>query len=135
MSGRCLIVDPSAMVRRVASRIVRELGYAVSEAATGQEALSACASRLPDVILLDWKTPDMETLDLIGAVRASAASAGDPMPTLIFCTADRSVDRIVEALQAGADEYIMKPFDSDIIRAKFELAGLPTAAEVPCEAA
>ncbi|MEM7729547.1 MAG: response regulator [Pseudomonadota bacterium] len=120
MTRRCLIIDQSAMVRRVAARIVRDLGFEVTEAKTGQEAIDACAARTPDVVLLDWKMPDMDAMRVIEAFKTDAGKG----PTLIFCTAERSVDRIVAALQAGADEYIMKPFDSDVIRSKFVLAGL-----------
>lgn len=124
MNPQCLIVDQSPMVRRVAARIIRELGYDVTEARTGVEALDLCRSALPKVVMLDWKTPDVAGAEFIAALRDVAAQAGEAMPTVLFCTGERSVDQIVTALRAGADEYIMKPFDSDIIESKFALAGL-----------
>ncbi|WP_298918070.1 response regulator [uncultured Algimonas sp.] len=124
MAHCCLIVDRSAMVRRVAARIVRELDFEITEAQTGREALDSCAAQVPHVVLLDWKSADMEAQGFIESLRDLASRQGVSMPTVLFCTAERSVDRIVAALKAGADEYIMKPFDSDIITAKFALAGL-----------
>lgn len=124
MNPQCLIVDQSPMVRRVAARIIRELGYDVTEAKSGLEALDLCRNALPTVVMLDWKTPDVAGAEFIAALRDVASEAGSAMPTVLFCTGERSVDQIVTALRAGADEYIMKPFDSDIIESKFAMAGL-----------
>jgi two-component system chemotaxis response regulator CheY len=117
----CLIVDDSRMIRRVARRIVKDLGFETVDAANGQEALDKCQLDMPDAILLDWNMPVMDGYAMLKALREMPN--GDK-PTVVFCTAVRDVDRIVEALSAGADEYIMKPFDSDIIESKFALAGL-----------
>ena len=129
---RCLIVDQSPMVCRVASRIIRDLDFKVDEARTGREALDMCQTSMPDVVMLDWKTPDMEGADFIARLKDLSQTAGTPMPTVLFCTAERGVEQIVSALKAGADEYIMKPFDSDIIESKFALAGLLDGDDVRC---
>lgn len=129
---RCLIIDPSAMVRRVAARILRELGFEVVESRSALEAIDICHTTMPDVVMLDWKAdglaePDSDEpdgSDFIGALRATAIETKAVMPAIIFCTAERSVELIVRALRAGASEYIMKPFDSDVIESKFALAGL-----------
>ena len=121
MSKTCLILDSSLMVRRVAARIVRDLGFDVVEATTGQEALSICMRSLPDVILLDWKVGQMDGAEFVAQLKSQISGA---LPTILFCTADRRPERIVEALKAGADDYIMKPFDSDIIESKFAIGGL-----------
>ena len=117
----CLIVDDSRMVRRVAARIVRELDFASEEAENGQEAIEQCRIKMPDAILLDWNMPVMDGLTFIKRLRSEA---GGDKPTVIFCSAERDVNKIAEALDAGADEYVMKPFDSDIIQSKFFQAGL-----------
>lgn len=124
MTRRCLIIDQSAMVRRVAARIIREFGFEILEAKTGQDALDTCSVTLPEVVLLDWKTSDMNGVEFMAQLRNLTQRDGTPMPTILFCTGERSVDTIVSALRAGADEYIMKPFDSDIIASKFTIAGL-----------
>lgn len=117
----CLVADESLMVRRVAARIIRDFGYEVVEAKTGLDALDAARMRLPDVVLLDWSVGGMRADAIIEGIRSESGGAD---VRVIFCTADRRVERITEALAAGADEYVMKPFDSDILESKFTLAGL-----------
>ena len=117
----CLIVDDSRMIRRVAGRIVKDLGFDVVEAVNGQDALDKCRLSMPKAVLVDWAMPVMDGFDFVKKLREFP---GGDKPTVVFCTSVRDVERIVEALAAGADEYIMKPFDSDIIESKFALAGL-----------
>jgi len=113
----CLIVDDSRMIRRVAG----DLGFETIEAINGQDALDKCGIEMPHAILVDWTMPIMDGFDFVKNLREMPE--GDK-PTVVFCTSVRDVSRIVDALAAGADEYIMKPFDSDIIESKFALAGL-----------
>ena len=117
----CLIVDDSRMIRRVAGRIVRDLGFETTDAINGRDALDKCLIEMPDAILVDWAMPVMDGFDFVKNLRSLP---GGEEPTIVFCTSVRDVERIVEALAIGADEYIMKPFDSDIIESKFALAGL-----------
>ena len=117
----CLVVDDSRMIRRVAGRILKELKFKTEEAENGQDAIDHCRIEMPDAILLDWNMPVMDGLDFLKALRKEPK--GDK-PTVIFCTAERDVIKIAQALDAGADEYVMKPFDSDIIKSKFYQAGL-----------
>lgn len=117
----CLVVDDSKMIRRVASRILKDLNFAPVEAANGQDALEMCQAEMPDAVLLDWNMPVMDGLSFLKALRKEPAAKA---PVVIFCTAERDVLKITEALDAGADEYVMKPFDSDIIESKFSQAGL-----------
>ena len=133
MDRSCLIVDPSTMVRRVASRIIKDLGLDVIEARSGEEALDICADRMPSAILFDWILSDMDASLFLAQLSKTVDRQSAATPTLIFCSGERNVERIVDALRAGADEYIMKPFDSDIIQSKFALAGL--IEEAPCVAA
>ena len=128
----CLIVDESLMVRRVAARIIRDFGYEVDDTKSGQDALDMARIRLPDAILLDWQIGEVGAVELITAIRGEPD--GDDV-RIIFCTAQRSLETIRAALSAGADEYIMKPFDSDIIESKFRLAGLPVGRQVETDAA
>ncbi|PHR59745.1 MAG: two-component system response regulator [Robiginitomaculum sp.] len=117
----CLIVDDSKMIRKVASRILRDLKIDPSEAGDGREAMDMCRVSMPDAILLDWNMPVMDGLSFLKALREEP-NGGDPI--VVFCTAERDVMKIAEALDAGADEYVMKPFDSDILESKFYEAGL-----------
>lgn len=117
----CLIVDDSRVVRMVARKILEQLEFAIDEAADGQAAVEACRKAMPDAILLDWNMPVMNGIDFLRALRQMP---GGDRPVVVFCTTENEMSRIQEALMAGANEYIMKPFDSDIIQSKFEQVGL-----------
>ncbi len=117
----CLVVDDSRVVRKVARRILESFDFEVSEAVDGVEALAACRACMPDAILLDWAMPLMDGLDFLRRLRVEA---GGDAPIVVFCSAETHPDRIVEALNEGADEYVMKPFDGEIMAAKFAEAGL-----------
>jgi len=117
----CLVVDDSLVVRKAARRIIEGLGFAVTEAKDGQEALDACRAGLPDGVLLDWNMPVM---DGIAFLRAARAEFGAEHPRIVLCTTEAELARIIEALAAGAQEYVMKPFDAGILRDKFVQAGL-----------
>lgn len=117
----CLIVDDSRVVRTVARRILQEMSFETIEAGNGQEALDICAKSMPDAILLDWNMPVMDGMEFLTALRALE---GAEQPKVIFCTTENEFDRIQKAIVAGADEYIMKPFDAEILHAKFAQVGL-----------
>jgi len=117
----CLIVDDSRVVRKVARRILEDLHFTIEEAADGKLALDACLKHMPDVVLLDWNMPVMNGIDFLRQLRR--APGGDS-PVVVFCTTENDIQHIQEAIGAGANEYIMKPFDSDILQAKFAQVGL-----------
>lgn len=117
----CLIVDDSSVVRKVVRRILEEMDIDCAEAADGQQAFESCQNTMPDVIMLDWNMPVMNGMEFMRKLRAHPTPT---QPKIIFCTTENDTDHIQAALAAGADEYIMKPFDSDIIRSKFEQIGL-----------
>ncbi len=116
-----LIVDDSKVIRKVAQRIVQGLGFASREAANGLEALNSCKADMPDAVLLDWNMPVMDGLGFLVELRRLENGR---IPKVVFCTTENEVPQITRALDAGADEYIMKPFDRDIIASKFEEVGL-----------
>ena len=117
----CLIVDDSKVIRMVARKILQELEFETSEAEDGQIALNACEGAMPDAVLLDWNMPVMDGIDFLRALRKMP---GGDAPVVVFCTTENDVNHIQEAMEAGANEYIMKPFDSEIIQAKFSQVGL-----------
>ncbi|MFA4951664.1 MAG: response regulator [Brevundimonas sp.] len=116
----CLIVDDSRIIRKVARRIVEGLGFEVDEAGDGAEALIFCSSSMPEVILLDWSMPVMDGMAFLRRLRVLPGGAG---PKVLFCTIETRAERIAEALAAGADDYVMKPFDGDILTSKFAEVG------------
>ncbi len=116
----CLIVDDSRIIRKVARRIVEGLGFEVDEAADGAEALAFCGGVIPEVILLDWSMPVMDGMTFLRRLRALP---GGMAPKVLFCTIETRAERIAEALSAGADDYVMKPFDGEILTSKFAEVG------------
>tara|TARA_B100000315_G_scaffold228387_1_gene237053 strand:+ start:8449 stop:8814 length:366 start_codon:yes stop_codon:yes gene_type:complete len=117
----CLIVDDSKVIRMVAKKILQELDFETGEAEDGQIALDSCKERLPDAVLLDWNMPVMNGIEFLRKLRTLP---GGDKPVVVFCTTENDVNHIQEAMEAGANEYIMKPFDSEIIQAKFSQVGL-----------
>lgn len=118
---RCLIVDDSKVIRMIARNMLQEFGFETSEAENGQEALTACEAAFPDAILLDWNMPVMNGIEFLRALRALP---GGGAPKVVFCTTETDLENIRAALEAGANEYIMKPFDNQIMQAKLAQVGL-----------
>jgi two-component system, chemotaxis family, chemotaxis protein CheY len=121
MARLCLVVDDSRVVRKVARRILEAHGFAVAEAGDGQQALDACRAQMPDCVLLDWNMPVMNGLDFLKQLRAEY---GPEKPPVVFCTTETEMTSIEQAIANGAQEYIMKPFDEDILVGKFAQVGL-----------
>ena len=117
----CLVVDDSKVIRMVARRILEDLEFQVEEAVDGKDALESCLRSMPDAILLDWNMPVMSGIEFLRSLRV--ADGGDA-PVVVFCTTENDLMHIREAMEAGANEYIMKPFDSEIIESKFIQVGL-----------
>ena len=117
----CLIVEDSRVIRRISRHIVESLGMVAREAEDGLQALAACDSAMPDLILLDWNMPVMDGLEFLRALRARPDGAP---PKVVFCTTEFGASHIREAIAAGADEYVMKPFDHDTLLLKLELIGI-----------
>jgi two-component system chemotaxis response regulator CheY len=117
----CLVVDDSRVIRKVARRILEDLGFEVAEASDGVEALAWCSAVMPDVVLLDWLMPGMDGLEFLKRLRTEP---GGERPRVVFCSGETDLERIREALDAGADEYIMKPFDGGIVASKLAWLGL-----------
>jgi two-component system chemotaxis response regulator CheY len=117
----CLVVDDSSVIRKVARRILEKFDFKISEAEDGAQALELCRQGMPDAVLLDWNMPVMDGYEFLKELRAMP---GGDVPKVVFCTTENDVAHIARALRAGANEYIMKPFDKDIVEAKFQEVGL-----------
>ncbi|WP_164116794.1 response regulator [Sphingorhabdus sp. Alg239-R122] len=116
----CLVVDDSKVIRKVARHILETLDFNVEEAADGREALDRCSSQLPDVVLLDWNMPVMSGIDFLTALRRSE---NGEKPKVVFCTTENGLGHIQAAIDAGADEYVMKPFDRETLQSKLQIVG------------
>ena len=112
----CLVVDDSSVIRKVARRILENLEFSVSEAEDGQQALESCRRGMPDTILLDGNMPVMDGYDFLKAFRRLPDGG---RPRVVFCATENEIAQIARAFHAGANDYMMKPFDTDMLSAKF----------------
>ena len=117
----CLVVDDSKVIRKVARHILESLDLSVSEAVDGQDALTQCEAAAPDVVLLDWNMPVMSGMEFLQALATAKVSA---RPKIIFCTTENGISHIKAAVDAGADEYVMKPFDRETLESKVSIVGV-----------
>lgn len=118
----CLVVDDSKIVRKVVRRIIENIGFAVVEAEDGQQAVDAVKAQRIDFLILDWNMPVMDGLECMKTIRADTSLAEQPI--IIFCTTENEFGKIQTAIMAGANEYVMKPFDEAIITGKLQQLGL-----------
>ncbi|MFN3989211.1 MAG: PleD family two-component system response regulator [Erythrobacter sp.] len=116
----CLIVDDSRVIRKVSSKIARSLGYVPIEAENGEEALARCKQAMPDLVLTDWNMPEMDGIEFVAKLRAIPTPKE---PIVVFCTSNGEAKDIHAGISAGADDYIVKPFDEAALKAKLEKLG------------
>ena len=121
--SRCLIVEDASVIRKVAKRILKDMQFTVSEAENGQEALERCQTDRPDLILLDWSLPVKSALEFLSVLKLTSQQR---RPYVIYCTTENDVADISRALAAGADDYMMKPYNREMLEAK--LAEMKAAA-------
>ena len=120
MSKTCLIVDDASVIRKVSRHILESLGFEVSDAENGLVGLEKCSENNYDLILLDWNMPVMTGIEFIKKLRARP---NGKLPKIVFCTTENDVAHIREAMNAGADEYVMKPFDFETLQIKLQMVG------------
>lgn len=113
----CLVVDDSRVIRKIASKIAAKLGYNVIEAENGEEALARCKISMPDLVLTDWQMPVMGGIEFVTELRAIVTPRA---PIVVFCTSKGAAADIHEGIAAGADDYVIKPFDEAALAAKLE---------------
>ncbi len=121
---QALVVDDSRTMRMILGRIMRDLGFDVTEATTGRDALTRFETGSdPDVVLVDWNMPEMTGIEFVEAVRRAPYSS---TARLVMVTTETEMSQVARALEAGADEYVMKPFTKDAIQEKLLLLGIGT---------
>lgn len=121
--SQALVVDDSRAVRMILSRTMKDLGYEVREAANGKEALAlveAAVGRI-SLVLADWNMPEMNGLELLKGLRRNPALSS---LAVIMVTTETELDQMAAALEAGANEYVMKPFTREILLEKLQLLGI-----------
>jgi two-component system chemotaxis response regulator CheY len=120
LGSRVLLVDDSRAIRAVLRRMLHEAGFSVYEAGNGHEALRVLDQEgVPDIALLDWNMPEMNGYELLLAIRARPDCDGLPV---LMVTTESEAEQVMKALDAGADEYLMKPFTNEALLAKVQLA-------------
>jgi two-component system chemotaxis response regulator CheY len=117
----CLVVDDSKVIRKVARHILETLDFSVEEAEDGREALDRCEADMPDVVLLDWNMPVMGGMEFLRTLRQNKSLE---QPKVVFCTTENDACHIRAAIDAGADEYVMKPFDRETLQSKLQIVGV-----------
>ncbi|HEY6904744.1 MAG TPA: response regulator [Candidatus Acidoferrales bacterium] len=116
-----LVIDDSSTMRLILTRFLVKMGFQVVEATNGREALQRLREMgRPDLVLVDWNMPEMNGMDFVRSVRADRRF--DDLP-LVMVTTNTELEHVAEALEAGANEYVMKPFTMDVIREKLGLLG------------
>lgn len=126
--SHCLVIDDSKLIRTIHCGMLSQLGLTVSEAENGEQALNTCAARMPELILVDWNMPVMDGVTFLKTLRAMP---GGRRPKVVLCTIESDLEHISRALAEGADEYIMKPFDVEILAAKLMAAGIALSPRPP----
>ena len=116
-----LVVDDSPVIRKIARRILEGMNFQTSEAGDGKQALNACSFLMPDAIIVDWSMPVLDGFDFMKQLRRMP---GGDKPKILFCTSEYDVAQIARAMHAGADDVLMKPFDKELVKAKFEEIGV-----------
>jgi two-component system chemotaxis response regulator CheY len=117
----CLVVDDSKVIRKVARHILETLDFTVEEAEDGRDALTRCDEHVPDVVLLDWNMPVMGGMEFLRTLRGRDL---ERQPKVVFCTTENDAAHIRAAIDAGADEYVMKPFDRETLQSKLQIVGV-----------
>jgi two-component system chemotaxis response regulator CheY len=125
--SKALVVDDSKTIRMIIRRILLELGYEVCEASNGREALDVLEAEKAavDLVLADWNMPEMNGLELVKRLRQDTEYA---KLKVIMVTTETEMGQMASALDAGANEYVMKPFTKSILKEKLELLGIPSFA-------
>jgi two-component system chemotaxis response regulator CheY len=120
---KAMVVDDSKAIRMLLGRTLKEIGYEVTEAGNGREALRLIERDKAslNLVLADWNMPEMNGLELLKLVRHDPAL--DSL-VVVMVTTETEIDQMAAALEAGANEYIMKPFTKEILVGKLQLAGI-----------
>lgn len=123
---RALVIDDSRAMRSILKGILTSLDFEVTEVADGRQAIDILTKdRNFDIALVDWNLPKMNGLEIVTEIRKDSSHSG---MRLLMVTTETEIERVTQALQAGADEYIMKPFDRNMLLDKLVILGIPVEA-------
>lgn len=111
-----LVVDDSPVIRKITRRILDSMQFNTSEASDSRQALSACSFVMPDAVFVDAAMPGLDGHEFVRQLRAMP---GGDRPKVVFCATEYDVAQVARAMHAGADEFLMKPFDRKTVESKF----------------
>lgn len=114
----CIVADDSKIMRMLLSKIMENFGYTVDEAEDGEDLLEQCAENMPDLIISDWQLPLIDGIDVLYKIRSDKKVK---QPVFMFCSYLKDRDIMEQAVAGGADDFIMRPFDEDIIASKLKM--------------
>jgi two-component system chemotaxis response regulator CheY len=118
---RCMFVDDSSVIRKVAKRILGGPEMLVIEADCGYSAIEMCTAEMPDIIIVDSNLPDLPTTEVISRIRAIQ---GDVLPQIAICLVEVDIGTIMRAKRAGANGYLLKPFNRAQLLERFRLLNI-----------
>ncbi len=121
MPRSALIVDDSRLIRAIVRNMLEPMGFEVSDAASGREALLQCAAKSPALIVLDWWMEDMNGPEVATAIRAQTDW---PQPRILLCSTETRVAEIRKAMRAGVNSYLLKPFDKEKLTHRLQRFGI-----------
>ncbi len=126
--AKALVVDDSRTIRTILGKMLIGIGYEVCQAGNGREALDVMNQEFPNVslVLADWNMPEMNGLEFVRALRAESRYAD---VIVMMVTTETQVEQMSQALEAGANEYVMKPFNKEVITEKLQLLGIAQASQ------
>jgi two-component system chemotaxis response regulator CheY len=121
--SRALVVDDSRAMRMILSRTLAQSGFEVLQAANGREALEIMDREGSSIglVLLDWNMPEVSGIEVLETIRSHSAFNG---VRLVMVTTETEIEQMARALEAGADEYVMKPFTREAVEDKLRLIGV-----------
>ena len=117
----CVVADSSKVIRMLLVKIMENFGYDVFEAEDGETLQKICEANIPDIIICDWQLPVVDGTDILYSLRSDKKIK---QPIFIFCSYIKNTDIIAQALSLGADDFIMRPFDEDIIASKLQIINM-----------
>ena len=121
---KILLVDDSRTIRNIQKNVLAQLGYTdVAEAGNGVEALARISEGRPDLVLIDWNMPTMDGITLVRKIRET-----DKVLPLVMCTTEAEKTRVVEAIRAGVNNYVVKPFTAETLAEKISATVAKTTA-------
>ena len=120
MGHSCLVIEDASITREILRILLTKLGFVVSDVPDAMVGLDFCAKVMPELVLVDWNLPEIDGIEFVGRMRKLP---GGDSPKVVMCTIENDLTHIQRALANGVDEYLMKPFNLDVLARKLDSLG------------